>query len=92
MNQNVPPGAPTQVRRPWHAIRRTLVAVGPAVVTLIAIMPLIVEASGLAKTGVGLAVTGFCAGVTRVLALPGVDGWLEQHVPWLSAKGRAPQR
>lgn len=88
----VPPGASTQVRRPWAAIRRTVVAAGPAVVTLIVLMPVIVEASGLAKTSIGAAAIGFCMAVTRVLALPGVDAWLERHVPWLSAKGRAPVR
>lgn len=56
--------------------RRTLRTIFQAVIGLAAGMPLIVDASGLSKTGgVALALT-VSAGVTRVMALPIVDGLL----------------
>lgn len=74
---------PTQVRRPWKATVRTVFA---AVVALAAMLPLLVQASGLDQTlgpvGGALAIAG---AVTRVMALPSVDDFLARFLPWLAA-------
>lgn len=74
---------PTQVRRPWRATLRTGFA---AAVALGAMLPLLVEASGLDETAapVGGALA-IAAGVTRVMALPAVEEFLRRFVPWLAA-------
>ena len=76
---------PTQAAHPWRATVRTLFA---ALVGLAAMAPLLVEASGADETwgpvaGV-LAVTG---AITRILAVPQVNDFLEQFLPFLSATG-----
>lgn len=79
---------PTQVRRPWRATART---VFQALVALAAIAPLIVagveEATGYDIDGAGFVVVVLAAsaGVTRVMAIPGVEAWLSQFVPFLAA-------
>lgn len=74
---------PTQVRRPWKATARTVFA---AVVALAAMLPLLVQASGLDETlgpvGGALAIAG---AITRVMALPSVDDFLARFLPWLAA-------
>ncbi len=74
---------PTQVRRPWKATIRTVFA---AVVALAAMLPLLVQASGLDETlgpvGGALAIAG---AITRIIALPAVDAFLARFVPWLAA-------
>jgi len=78
-------GVATQSAHPWRATVRTLLA---ALVGLAAMAGPIYSAatqqSPEAATGwaaVMLAITG---GVTRVLALPGVDAWLARYLPWLA--------
>lgn len=74
---------PTQVRRPWKATVRTVFA---AVVALAAMLPLLVQASGLDETlgpvGGALAIAG---AITRVMALPSVDDFLARFLPCLAA-------
>ena len=73
---------PTQVRNPRRATVRTVFA---AVVSLAAITPFIVGALGVATTGGGWAAVLAVAGaITRVMALPGVNAWIESYVPWLA--------
>lgn len=76
--------APTQVRFPN---RTTVRSVFQVLIGLAAIMPLLVAAAGLPTAGgiVGglLAVS---AAVTRVMAIPAVNKFLEDHLPWLAAK------
>lgn len=74
--------ATTQSQHPWRATARTIFA---AVVGFCAIAPLIVEAAGIPQVPavvVALAITG---GVTRVLALPQVNAYLQVFFPWLAA-------
>lgn len=77
----------TQVKRPWRATVRTVFqgAVGAA-----ALSPAVYSAAThhdpAAATGwaaTGLAVS---AGVTRVMALPGVERWLRRFLPFLAAE------
>ena len=74
---------PTQTRRPWQAVLRTLVA---ETIALAPLAPALVDAIGLPRTtGVGLVIVTVSGAITRVLAIPGVDKWLTAHVPWLAA-------
>lgn len=69
--------------------RRTIRTAFQALIALAAAAPLIADAAGIPATapgvGVGLAVA---AGVTRVMALPPVEEFLERFVPWLAAHDR----
>lgn len=77
----------TQVRRPWRATVRTAFQL---VVGLAAMLPLLVEAAGLEETAPVLAgVLAVSAAVTRIMALPAVEAFLEAFVPFLAAAPRA---
>lgn len=75
----------TQSKHPWQAVLRTLFA---AVVGLAAMAAPVYEAitqgSAAAATGWAAVALAICGAVTRVLALPGVDAWLAEYLPWLS--------
>jgi hypothetical protein len=74
--------AASQVLHPTRAVLRTVFA---AVVSFSAIFPLIVDAAHLSQAaGIGGAVA-VAGAITRVLALPSVEAFLQQFVPWLSA-------
>ena len=73
---------PTQVRNPRRALIRTIFA---ATVSLAAITPFIVGALGVTATGgVWAAILAVAGAITRVMALPGVNAWIESYVPWLA--------
>jgi hypothetical protein len=73
---------PTQVRHPWRATLRTVVAGG---IALLSLLPTI-AAVGHVDTVEGVTqLLAVSAGITRVLAIPAVDGWLRRYVPWLAA-------
>ena len=76
----------SQVARPWRATVRTVLQ---ALVGLCAAAPLVYEAAvqGDAATATGAAGTVLvvAGAVTRVMALPVVEEWLERFVPWLAA-------
>ena len=80
------PDEATQSQFPWRATLRTVVAF------LIAILPYIAasltDASPEAQTGAVAVALPIVAGVTRFLALPGVDSILKQYLPILSATPR----
>ena len=79
---------PTQVRRPWRAMIRTGFQ---ALVSLCAMLPLLVGASGLDEQVPAVAgAVAVAAGVTRVMALPAVEAFLQRFVPWLAAAPRPP--
>lgn len=76
----------TQVRRPWRSTIRTVfqLAVG-----LAPMLPLIVSAGGLDETAPAVAAAlAISGGVTRVMALPQVESFLQTFVPWLAASPR----
>ena len=77
---------PTQVKRPWKAVART---VFQALVAFAVLAPSIYSAAASRDAGeatgyaaVGLAIAG---GITRVMALPGVNNFLRRFVPFLAA-------
>ena len=77
--------APTQVRRPWRSVART---VFQALVALAAMWGLVVATLGLpdwAWVSASLAVAG---GITRVMALPAVEAFLRTYLPFLAAAPR----
>lgn len=76
---------PTQTEHPWRATVRTVVA---AVVALASLLPYILGAVHADGTVWGTQALAVIAGVTRVLAIPGVNDWLREYVPWLSATPR----
>lgn len=79
------PVPPTQAQHPWRATVRTLFA---AVVALAAMLPLLVDASGLDETAGPVAGALAIAGaITRIMAIPQVNDFLGQFLPFLSAEG-----
>lgn len=73
---------PTQVARPWRATTRT---VFQALVALCAMWAVIVEALGLPDWTWVTASLAVTAGVTRVMAIPQVEEFLRDFVPFLAA-------
>lgn len=73
---------PTQVRHPWRATARTVAA---ATVTALPLVPVVVHELGLESVPWIVSAVAVVGGVTRVLAMPAVDGWLRRYVPWLAA-------
>jgi len=81
------PVPPTQVRRPWRATFRTAFAV---VVALAAMMPALVQASGVDETWPPVAGALAIAGaVTRIMALPAVETFLARFLPFLAAEPKS---
>lgn len=75
----------TQVRHPWQATLRTVFA---AVVGFAGAWFIVVDALGLDETTPWVATSlAIAAAVTRVLAIPAVNEWLNRFFPWLSANG-----
>lgn len=78
---------PTQSQHPWRATTRTVFAAGVALLTL---LPYILGAAHVDTTVWGAQALAVAASVTRVLAVPGVNDFLREYLPWLSADGREP--
>lgn len=74
----------TQSRHPWRATVRTVFAF---VVAVAAIWALVVEAAGVnAEAPIIAATIAVAGGITRVMALPGVEELLKRFFPWLAAE------
>jgi hypothetical protein len=73
---------PTQTRHPWRATGRTLAAGIVGALSLLPTVALVAHLDSVPAVAQAIAVAG---AATRILALPGVDGWLRQFVPWLAA-------
>ena len=73
-----------------HGWRRTVRTIFAVLVALAAIAPLIYRAAALAEpedaTGWLAAVLGVAAAITRVMALPAVEAFLQRFAPWLAAE------
>lgn len=85
---STPSPVPTQVKRPWRATARTAFA---GVVGFAALLPFIIQATGLdPEVYPWLAgVLAIAAAVTRIMALPQVEAFLQRFVPFLSAAPKA---
>lgn len=77
--------AATQSRHPWRAVIRTLFAALVGIAAMATpVYEAITQGSAAHATGWAAVALGICGAVTRVLALPAVDIWLTQFMPWLS--------
>lgn len=85
------PGAhaakPTQSAHPWRATVRTTFQ---ALVALAVMAPVLVEATGLNAESIPwlAGVLAVAAAVTRIMALPAVNQFLERFLPFLSPEGK----
>ncbi|SCG15534.1 hypothetical protein GA0070610_1768 [Micromonospora echinofusca] len=73
---------PTQTRHPWRATARTIFAATVAALTL---LPTVAVAGGIDTFPAVAQVVAVAAAITRVLALPGVEDFLERFLPFLAA-------
>jgi hypothetical protein len=76
------PNGTTQTRHPWRATARTVFASGVALLTLLPVIAATAGVDTVPAIAQLLVVTG---AVTRVLALPDVERFMELYVPWLAA-------
>jgi hypothetical protein len=81
MTQPIQPA--TQVRHPWRATVRTVFA---GTLAGLSLLPEIVAEAHIGTVPTVVQVLVVTGAVTRVLALPGVNGWLGTYVPWLAAQ------
>lgn len=72
---------------PW---RRTLRTVFQALLGLAVMLPILIAQTGLNVDQVPwlAGVLVVCAAITRLMAIPAVETFLQQFLPWLSARGR----
>ncbi len=73
----------TQVRHPWRATVRTVLA---AALGILPLLPIIAGTAGIAAIPWVAGVLAIAGAVTRVLAVPGVEAWLRKYFSWLSAE------
>jgi len=73
----------TQSEHPWRATGRTVFAAGIAVLSL---LPVIAITAGIDTVPLVAQTLVVAGAVTRVLALPGVERFLEAYLPWLAAQ------
>lgn len=71
----------SQVSYPWRATLRTAAAATVAALPLVAV---VLTDLHLHATVWGGWLIGATTGMTRVMAIPQVDGWIRRWVPWLS--------
>lgn len=76
---------PTQVAHPWRASARTLVA---ATIGLLPLLPEITLTAGIDTVPAVAQTLAVTTAVTRVLALPRVNDWLQRYrlTGWLAAE------
>lgn len=79
----------TQSQHPWRATVRTILAV---VIALAAMAPVVYTAATMQSpelaTGAAAAVLTIAAAITRIMALPVVEAFLQRFLPWLAAGAR----
>lgn len=80
----------TQSQHPWRATVRTILAV---IVALAAMAPSIYTAATQdnpeAATGAAALALTIAAAITRIMALPVVEAFLQRFLPWLAAGTKA---
>lgn len=76
----IPMTESSQMRYPWRATLRTSIA---AAVGLLPILPVIADAFGWMGIPWVASVVAISAGITRVLATPAANKWLEKYADWL---------
>lgn len=77
---NVPP---TQVTNPRRAVIRTVVAL---IIASLPLLPVVVAHFGLASVPWIAGTVAVAGGITRLLAVPLVHDWVQDHMAWLAAE------
>lgn len=72
----------TQETHPWRATVRTWFAI---VVSFAALWPVLVETAGFSGEGWVATSVVVSGAVTRVMALPAVNEFIDRFLPWLAA-------
>ena len=79
---------PTQVKRPWRATARTVFQFVIALATLLPFLAAgVYHSADAAPAAVGQ-VLAVAAAITRLMALPQVEQFLQSWFPWLAADDR----
>jgi hypothetical protein len=60
-----------------------------ATVALLSLLPYAATTAGIDATPAVAQTLVVAGAITRVLAMPGVDGWLRRFLPWLAAEPKA---
>lgn len=84
--------SPTQVRRPWRSMVRTIFQVGLALATLIPLVAASIYEDADAAPAAVVQVLTIAGIVTRVMALPSVEKFLQDWAPWLATSPPAVTR
>lgn len=82
--------SPTQVRRPWRATLRTVIQMSLALVTLLPFVLSDLYDDPEAMPAAVAQVLVFSGIFTRIMAMPQVEAFLQEFVPFLSAAPSAP--
>lgn len=99
MSLPIDPHAPTQIKHPRTATIRTIVQTAVSLVLVAAVAgPEAIDALNGAQgipegargalVAIATVATALAGVIARVMAIPTVDAWLTDHLPWLSATGR----
>lgn len=79
----------TQGEHPWRAVIRTTLAIIGALAAMAPVIYVaITQQSAEAATGAAAGVLAIAGAITRVLALPVVEQFLQRFLPWLAASAR----
>lgn len=82
---NTPTPVTTQSRFPWRTVART---VFQAIVALAIVLPGVIDKAGISKTIPWVAgALAASATITRIMAMPMVEFFLQKYLPWLAASG-----
>ena len=73
-----------------QAARRVIRTIVQVVISLAAATPFILDAAGVGDVVVGgVSAVAVAGAITRVMALPQVEAFLQQFLPWLAAEDRS---
>jgi hypothetical protein len=80
------PVVPTQSQFPWKTVARTIFQ---TILTLAIVLPVVITNSGISTTiPVVAGALVFCAALTRIMAMPEVEWFLQKFTPWLAASAK----
>lgn len=78
---------PTQVKRPWRTTFRTVVQ---GIISLATLLPYVLSDLKLNSEGKAAQVLAVLAIVSRAMANPRVEAFLQKYLPWLAATVKNP--
>lgn len=77
-----PTPAPTQTQHPWRATVRTVLA---GLVAAVPLLPFLVDYLGIGTVPWVAGTLVVLGAFTRFLAIPAVNAWLSEYLPFLAA-------